>query len=190
MSDWKQIGERIAYRREKGLFELKVYGKIESWKESLLFAWLLAWIACGAYFLYFLFYGSAETSLRISIVVLLVFWGYFFQRIGKTYIYRRQGYEQLKIENGILELSRKIITEGKYREAYVEEVKGIERVQDNPRSFSTFYGDSFWVMGRERLLIDTGDVSFTFGYQLSDEEANSLIRLLRKQFKKVKSTRA
>ena len=48
----KFISERISYHRHNQYTTILVSSKVEKWKESLLFSWMIMWIAIGALILY------------------------------------------------------------------------------------------------------------------------------------------
>ena len=50
----KWLSERISFHKHENYTTLIISSKIESWKESLIFGWLMLWTIIGGAIIYFL----------------------------------------------------------------------------------------------------------------------------------------
>jgi hypothetical protein len=189
----KWLSERISSHRHEDYTTVIVSSKIEKWKESLIFGWLMLWTLMGAGIIYYLVTDSFSESmlqnttkkdLQLYLGVFLVLWAYFEYRVGRVYWWRKKGMEYFKFEENRLIMKRAF---GKYGKAFeylygnITDLKIIERKQ---KSFSKVMGSAFWDIGNEALSFEYQGRQIIFGIQLEPQEAKILKMFFRDELKK------
>jgi len=186
----------------------------KKWKINLLFAWLLLWTISGVIYISMYINASNEGSFyryqydlaytqgkrdvattiykdieknqgkRIFILGLLAFWAYFEYKVGKTFLFRKFGKEKLWIKNGNLFYQREINKRGKKKEYNPTLINNLEVLKPNRGDFFVQMQESFWVIGGERLMFSYASKHVKFGIQLTDKEADTIYKELKKELKK------
>ncbi|HEX4888459.1 MAG TPA: hypothetical protein VFV37_10480 [Luteibaculaceae bacterium] len=182
MSDIKYISNRISFTRKNGHLSVVIAATVSRTRESLLVAWLAGWTFCGAYFIYALF-GDLPREHKLFIAVLLSFWLYYEYRIGKMVLWRKFGYESLRIQEGKMILREVIKGMGKPKEYLLGNIRsfGVLPIENG---WMKTMDQSFWVMGTGRLQFEYLGKLICFGRQLTDEEIKRLQLLLGDEIKK------
>lgn len=193
----KFISERISYHRHDQYTTILISSKVEKWKESLLFGWMLMWIAVGGIILFLFASGtySSETTLQTSktqqqlyLLIFLVFWGYYLYRIIKVYLWRKKGVEYLKIDNQTLLIKRAFGKYGKASSYLYSNMGEIKLLDNSKKSYSWVMQSSFWDIGNEALSFECDGREVIFGIQLSIEEGKKLKDFLKTEIKRRKTT--
>ena len=92
----KYISERISFHRHDEYTTILISTKVEKWKESLLYGWLMLWVLVGIAIAYVLVTGNylnlaldntPKNQLQLFLIIFLVFWAY--------YLYNVQGLQML-----------------------------------------------------------------------------------------------
>ena len=170
--------KRINVLQEGKNIIISISGKIERWKETLLFSWLIAWMICGIAISYELF-NSSSTKNNTFLFIYLCFWAYFFFKIGYAYLYRKWGQELIKIEPDKILIRREIKNIGKTYSYTKENIKDFDIYRHSDTSFLKIFNDSFWVIGGERLMFEYFGSKTGFGIQLNKDEENYLYKLIK-----------
>ncbi len=174
------IGERVSFSRDGGNFRLVILGKVERWKESLLLAWLLAWLFCGIVVMRE-YYINPDREMRMILAIFLAFWAYYLWKIGRTWAFRKSGNELITVDDTNLYVKRSIFTFGKSKPYFLANIKDLSLIELSKRSFAYQYENAWWVLGGERLTFDYQGKWVRFAMQLSDRDATELAKLLKKE---------
>jgi len=177
------LSEKVSYRSEPRNLQIVVLGKIARWKESLLTAWLLAWVFCGGV-VFNTYWHSTSRESKMVYLIFLIFWVYYFWRIGRVWLFRRGGNELIKVHNDTLVLKRSFFTYGKSRVYDLESITDLKPLKISKTSFAHTYENSWWVLGGEKLSFEYHGRVVKFAMQISDETRDKLLVLLRKQIAK------
>lgn len=175
----KFIGERISHQHKGGIFSLVIAATIERYKEALLLAWLLAWTTCGIFFLVQLF-GPLERDAKLYLFVLLVFWAYYEYRITRIFLWRKYGYESLKMIGDKLYLRNVIRGRGKTREFFVENIENFLALEIKNPLLKTM-DSTFWLMGNDYIYFTYQGRVVSFGKQLMPRDAAELVKVLNRE---------
>ena len=208
------ISDRVSILNKEGVFSLVILPSDKKWKINLLFAWLLLWTISGVIYISMYINASNEGSFyryqydlaytqgkrdvattiykdieknqgkRIFILGLLAFWAYFEYKVGKTFLFRKFGKEKLWIKNGNLFYQREINKRGKKKEYNPTLINNLEVLKPNRGDFFVQMQESFWVIGGERLMFSYASKHVKFGIQLTDKEADTIYKELKKELKK------
>ncbi|MCA1761532.1 MAG: hypothetical protein ABR574_05840 [Cryomorphaceae bacterium] len=179
----KLLSEKVSYRSEPGSLQIIVLGKIERWKEALLTAWLLAWIFCGGV-VFNEYWHSTNRENKMIYLIFLIFWAYYFWRIGRVWLFRRGGNELIKVQNNTLVLKRSFFTYGKSREFDLEGITDLKPLKISKTSFAHTYENSWWVLGGEKISFEYHGKVVKLAMQISDDTRNRLLSMMKKQIAK------
>ncbi len=193
----KYISERISYHRHEQYTTILVSSKVDKWKESLLFGWMLMWIAIGVLILFLFISGKYELDLvdakakgqqKLFLLIFMVFWAYYLYRIIKIYLWRKKGVEYFKIDKDSLIIKRAFGKYGKAKAYLYSNMGEIELLEKSSRSFSWVMQSSFWDIGNEALNFEYNAKEVIFGIQLEINESKKLKDFLKSEIKRRKVT--
>ncbi len=170
----KFIGNKVSIQNKSNVFSVVIAASVERWKESLLMAWLGAWIFCGGYFIMQLF-GPIERELKLYLAVLVAFWAFYLIRIGKAFFWRKYGYESLRFEDDKLKLRLYGKVFGFTKEYFLENIEHFKRAEVNKVNPLFTIENSFWVVGGDRLEFQYQGKTIRFGKQLEEDSISQLI---------------
>lgn len=188
----KWLSERISYHKHENYTTVIVSSKVESWKESLIFGWLMLWTIIGIGIIYLLItdnYSSGmlknttKKDLQLYLGVFLVLWAYFEYRVGRVYLWRKKGMEYFKFEKERLIVKRAFGNYGKANEYLYDNISDVKEIERKDRSFSKVMGGSFWDIGNEAVSFQYFDKQIIFGIQLEEKEAKVLSDFFTKEIK-------
>jgi len=192
----KFISERISYHRHDQYTTILVSSKVEKWKESLLFGWMLMWIAIGVLILYLFVTGNYELDSidakvkgqqKLFLLIFMVFWAYYLYRIIKIYLWRKKGVEYFKVDKESLIIKRAYGKYGKAKSYIYSNMGKIELLEKSNRSFSWVMQSSFWDIGNEALSFGYEGKEVIFGIQLEIIESKKLRDFLKMEIKRRKT---
>lgn len=177
MGQIKNISERVSYKEHQNYITVVISPRISDSKQMLLTFWIFAWTFCGLAIIAQLFFEYPR-EFKLTIAVLAVFWLYYEYRIGYVWLWRRKGFELIKIEDGKLTYKRAIKAYGKSYEFYLDNISALKKVEVK-NSLGAEMGNSFWVIGGERLQFEYNKRTVKLGIQLEDEETIKLEKFLK-----------
>ncbi|MDA8715209.1 hypothetical protein N9M27_04945 [Flavobacteriales bacterium] len=181
MKKEKYISDRISFLDHGSNTTIVISTAIDRWKESLLLFWILCWTASGCYLLYELFAGNNEQEMQIGLFIFISFWFYFEYRIARVFLWRKWGMEMISVDEVELSYKRAIGNYGKSNRYYFDQMGPFEVRKPSAKSLTVNIEDSFWFLGGERVQFSYQSKVISFGRQLSFEDANKLVKLLKKQ---------
>jgi hypothetical protein len=189
----KWLSERISYHIHENYTTVIISSKVESWKESLIFGWLILWTFIGASVVYLLIsdiYAPAmlesttKKDLQLFLSVFLVIWAYFEYRVGRVYWWRKNGMEYFRFKEDRLIIKRAFGNYGKANEYLYENISELKEIERKERSFSSVMGSSFWDIGNEAVSFKYFDKLIILGVQLNEKEKKVLKEFLDKEIKR------
>ncbi|MEN8928714.1 MAG: hypothetical protein ABF258_07550 [Flavobacteriales bacterium] len=193
----KYISERISYHRHDSYITVLISAKIEKWKESLLYGWLMLWVLVGVAITYVLITGNyltqsaeneSKNQIQLFLILFMVFWAYYLYRIMRVYTWRKKGVEYLKLTREALIVKRAFGKIGKAKSYALSNIGPLTLLEQKERSYSTVMQGAFWDIGNERLSFDYHEKAIIFGIQLEVQEARKLQQFLNSEIKKNKKT--
>ena len=191
----KYISERISYHRHNEYTTILISTKVDKWKESLLYGWLMLWVLVGIAISYVLATGkylnvssdnTPKNQLQLFLIIFLVFWAYYLYKIVKVYIWRKRGVEYLKIDKDSIVIKRAFGKIGKAHSYFYSNMEPIKIIEQKERSYSSVMQSAFWDIGNEKLSFDYDGKSVIFGIQLEIPETKKLKEFLNSEIKKLK----
>ena len=180
----KKIGDRISYEKHDNFFTIIISTQIDKWKENLMLVWLVAWTFCGSIFIYYFLKGDVSGNEKLTLFVMIIFWVYFEFRITRAYLWRRYGLEFIRIDEDRMTIKRSIIGYGKAYPVLTSKIEKITPADLKEKSFAKVFNDSFWLIGKGTIQIQTLDDNIYIGSQL---DVNESLKLSKELMKIVKS---
>ena len=189
----KWLSDRISYHRHDEYTTILISSKVEKWKESLLFGWMMLWLIIGIAIIYVLISGDyvkmdsakeVKDQARLFLLLFLVFWAYFAYRIVKVYLWRKKGVEYIKLDKDSFLIKRAFGKMGKAHTYKYNEMRELELIDQPVRSFANVMGSSFWDISNERIKFDFHGKMIAFGIQIEDAEAKKLCNFIQLEVKK------
>lgn len=178
------IGDRITVSKQEKEYIIKIMGQIEPWMNHALLGWVLMWTAIGAYVLYFLFSGKANSDQVFFFYAYIAFWAYFEIKAIHSWLFRSYGFELIKITPNEMYVKRSIFSYGKVKRYVRENIKDLKKVEADRKSINGAFNKSFWVMGNEKIQFHYIGKEVGIGMHLEDKERNELVMQLRKILKR------
>ena len=179
-----RIGERIAFEwQDRGTEteQLRVaisQGTTPS-NMALLSVWMVLWMGLDATVLYFWLQGPSDGNAAVGYAIYSAFWAFFAFRIGKVLLWRIRGSEVITVDRRGISVAMVFGTRGLPDFFAHGAYKGLSRIEENPTQILRTFEKAFWSMGGETLQFSSGKRTMVFGKQLTDRDADGLVRLLR-----------
>jgi hypothetical protein len=101
---------------------------------------------------------------------------YFEFKIGRAFIFRKFGKENIWLKKGKLFYQKESLGTGKILEFNAELVNNIEITMPKKEDFLAQLNESFWVISGERISFSYGSKTYRFGIQLSEDESNAVLK--------------
>lgn len=175
----RNIGNRIRFRKDGDDLRIEINQKVERYKESLLMAWLAAWLFCGVYFIYELS-TTSDNGLKTFLYISLAFWAFFLFRIGKVFFWRIMGKEIITLSDGYLNIKNAIGSMGKTEKFKANGIRNFGLTKYDQKSFFQFMDQSFWIIGGDKIGFDYSNKQIRLGKQLDENDAIALTRMMDK----------
>ncbi|MGV3612603.1 MAG: hypothetical protein ACO1N0_16715 [Fluviicola sp.] len=189
----KWIGNRISYLDDQNKTTFIITPEQIGVVKALMGAWCFMWFAIGATIIWAWLsgniYGFDEVSqksldlkerqqLLLITIIFLVFWAYYFVRVGRTFLWIMYGREYLKVDKISLSLKTSIGTYGKAKEYYLENIKKIRVSVPKENSFQAAWENSPWIRGGERIEFEYLGKTIRLGRKLNPQDSKLLFQLL------------
>lgn len=180
----QEIGERVSVSKKDAETIVRIDGTVEGWMNHALLGWVVMWSITGLFVIRFLYSGKAEASQFYFLITYLAFWAYFEYKAIYSWLFRVKGYELVKITPDAVYIKRAVFNFGKVQRYVRENVKDMEKVDQDSKSLNAVYNKSFWVMGNEKIMFKYIGKNIGFGMHLTDKETSALLSLMRKTLKR------
>lgn len=165
-------------KKEEGVL-IKIQSFKDESKQKNLTVWLIFWTFCGIAIGSQLFV-EGNKEMKIFIAVYLAFWAYFEYTVVKAYKWRKSGEEQFLITDEHFHYGRTYNNRGFLKPHRKDLVNAIRNIDEEVGTFAKTFGNSYWVVGGERLAFTVSGKVITFGMQLTDKEVKQLSEKLNK----------
>jgi mRNA-degrading endonuclease HigB of HigAB toxin-antitoxin module len=176
----KWIGNRISIVENKDATTLVIYPEQSTWKSTLLYSWFSMWTAIGV-LVTLQFFENYSREEKLILVVFMVFWTYFFVRIGRSVLWQAKGKELIKLNDQAFILKKSIFGYGKAHEYFYENIKKIRVYEPKPNSFEDYFQNAYFFVGGERLIFDYAGKEIRFARKLDEKETKLFFQYLTKQ---------
>jgi hypothetical protein len=178
------IGDRIAFAwqdrgTESEQLRVTISQGTTASNMAMLSIWMVMWLCLEAAVLYFWLQGSSEGNAAVGYAIYSAFWAFFAFRIGKVWLWRVRGSEVILIDRRGISVAMVFGQRGLPDFFAHGAYKGLSRVEENPTQILRTFEQAFWSMGGETLKFSGGKRTMVFGKQLTDRDADGLLRLMR-----------
>jgi hypothetical protein len=145
--------------------------------------WLMFWLALGVIGIVYLFF-LPDKQMRVMLLVWLGFWIYFAYTVGKAWLWKRYGYELIKVREGKLVFKRDVRGRGFVNTYPTYQIQQLRANASKSPGWVQRLGGNYLSTEGESIVFDMPDKEIRFGYQLSQAERDAVIRLLRHYMRK------
>lgn len=178
------IGDRIAFAwQDRGTeteqLRVTISQGTTASNMAMLSIWMVMWLCLEAAVLYFWLQDSSEGNAAVGYAIYSAFWAFFAFRIGKVWLWRVRGSEVILIDRRGISVAMVFGQRGLPDFFAHGAYKGLSRVEENPTQILRTFEQAFWSMGGETLKFSGGKRTMVFGKQLTDRDADGLLRLMR-----------
>jgi hypothetical protein len=177
------LSERVSIDRKDGRTSVVISARLPRSRETMLVAWFVTWLLCGAYVIYARYQLPAGDPLRQYLLGFLAFWSYFALVVGKAVVWRLKGFELWRIKEGTLTVKNSLWGYGKAHNYFVDNIQKLGLLNVDQRSWKWQLNQSGWVVGGERLGFEHLGKKIIFGKGLTEEEARRLVPILKDALK-------
>lgn len=177
----KWIGNRISYLDQENKTTFVVKPENTGIAKALIGAWFFMWFAIGIAIIAAWNTFPLKKEENLILIVFMVFWTYYFVRVGRSFFWLMYGQEMYKVDKISLTLKNSIKGYGKAKEYYIENIEKIRVHVPKPNSFQTAWENSPWIRGGERLEFDYSGKTIRFGRKLTEKESKLLFQVLTKR---------
>lgn len=177
----KWIGKRISFNEDKNKATFIIYPEKKAVVNMLMGAWCAMWLAIGVTMVWSFFTFELTKQENIIIGVFMVFWFYYAQRVGRSFLWLLYGKEMLKINEVGFSIKKSILGYGKAKEYFVENIEKMRTRQPKEKSIQETWENSPWVAGGERLEFDYKGKVVRFGRKLPEKDVKLLFQMVTKR---------
>ncbi|HET6245295.1 MAG: hypothetical protein H0V01_15065 [Bacteroidetes bacterium] len=179
MDNVKYLSERVSVSQTKESLSIVITPDVEPLKQTLLSTWVVFWSFAGLVILTQIF-GEYSREQKTFMFIWLLFWAYFEYVTVYAWVWKKYGFEKLTIMEGKLNYRRFIKGKGKMKIFNISSIKDINITQESANSIFSNLNNSYWVVGGERISIDENSNKTKFGIKLTNTEAVSVVKLIKK----------
>lgn len=184
MKNPKAIGDRVLFETTSDETTIHITLGVEKWKLGLLLAWLLAWLFCGVA----VAIESANEETDVNRYILwgfLVFWAFFMFRVGRVFLWRLKGREEIIIKPGVMSIQNRMGKFGKVQYFQLQHLKKFGPEKQDAGNFMQFMDNSFWIMGGDKLGFSYMGKAYAFAKQLNPKDTKILLMLMDKHIRQM-----
>jgi hypothetical protein len=179
------IGKKISIVRKPEELSIVISASEKRSASYALFFWMICWLISGPLLCYLLWNKPANET-KLFIFVFGAFWLYFLVRVFLAFMWKRYGREVIKIREGKVFVKKDILKRGKVHAYDIGFVKNLRKREVNLAGIGTALASADWLSLREALAFDHNGKEVRFGYELSDADAQELLKVVRYQLGKVR----
>jgi hypothetical protein len=179
------IGKKISIVRKPEEISIVISASERKSASNALLFWLVCWLICGP-LLCFLLLDNPAKETKIFLFIFGAFWLYYLVRVYLAFMWKRYGREVIKIREGKIFIKKDIRKKGKVHVYELGFVKDLRKREVNLTSIGTALGSADWLTLKETIAFDYYGKEIRFGYELKDEDANDLLKLVRYQLGKAR----
>ncbi|GAB4375721.1 MAG: hypothetical protein Kow0075_02270 [Salibacteraceae bacterium] len=159
------------------------------WQRAAIVVWIVVWVLCGLIALYgMMAEGNRDTWLVL--ITFAIFWVYFLYHALRAWVWQRYGREYIRVGNETLDYKRSWGGYGKVVSYYYDNIKELQMIVANTRSFSQAYQETFWTIGGERIGFRYFGKPVAMAMKISETDARKTLRLIESALRKHRKNRS
>jgi hypothetical protein len=177
----KWIGTRISYLDQDNKTTFIIQPENPGIAKALIGAWFFMWVVIGGTIIWAWNTFQLSRNEHLILIIFMVFWFYYFQRVGRSFAWLMAGKEMLKIDKISMTVKNSIWGYGKAKEYFLENITKIRVSVPKANSFQSAWENSPWIRGGERLEFDYLGKTIRLGRKLSEQESKLLFQVITKR---------
>ncbi len=177
----KWIGKRISFVDDANKTTFIIYPETKTWVKGVMGSWIAMWIVIGVTSFWALTAFSLKQQEQIILFVFLVFWAYYFFRVGRSYLWLLWGKEMIMLNDTAFNYKKAIKAYGKSGVYYYENIKNIELAIPKENSLQVAWENSPWIRGGERISFEYMGKRIRFGQKLNETDTKLLSNIIGKR---------
>ncbi|MDQ3190312.1 MAG: hypothetical protein M3Q58_01830 [Bacteroidota bacterium] len=175
----KFISERVSVSETKESLSIVIAPDVEPLKQTLLFTWVVFWSVAGLIILTQIF-EEYNREQKTFMFIWLLFWAYFEYISVYALLWKKYGYEKIAVKDGKFFYKRNIKGRGKTQIFAKPSKENINIEKDNESSILSSLNKSYWIVGAEKILINSNSNKVKLGIKLNNNEAASVLKLIKR----------
>jgi hypothetical protein len=180
-----RIGDRITFDHSEDALRVDIRQQIPPAQMSLLSIWLVAWCALEAAVVYFWTQEPNEGNAWLGYAIYSAFWGFFAFRIGKVWLWRLRGREVLVVDRKGVSIAMAFGERG-LPDFFAHGTYSLpQRIKETPQQILRTFESAFWSLGGETLQFSCGKRTMVLGKQLSDRDADTLVKMVQSAIRRL-----
>lgn len=173
-----RIGDRITFEHTEDQLRVNIQQNIPPPQMAMLTVWLALWCCLEVAVLYFWTQEPSQGNAAVGYAIYSAFWAFFAFRISKVWLWRRRGMEVITVDRRGMSIANAFGSRGLPDFFAHGRYSLPKRVEDNPQQILRTFEQAFWSMGGETLQFTSGKRTMVLGKQLSDRDADTLLKQL------------
>ena len=161
---------------KNGTLEVVIHAYQDHAKTNLLMVWVILWTLAGVGIISQFFVDQVE-GFTTYLIVWLGFWAYFEYKVIYAFRWRKLGLERIRLDEGILQISREIAGRSLPARYEVDWIKNFRLKTVNEKNITYALSKGYWNPGDERILFDYKGKEILFGMELAENESKKLVKL-------------
>ncbi|MFN7295213.1 MAG: hypothetical protein ACK5T9_03020 [Bacteroidota bacterium] len=153
-------------------------------KLKILMVWFILWTISGM-IVFTQFFVPTSRDVKVWYAVWMAFWAYFEYKASVLLSYRRKGKEILQFSESGFTFRRDINGRGIDKVYERAEIKNIRTVDFKDKKVIARVQPLYWNMGYETVLFDYKGKEEALGLQLTEEEAQQVVKIMKQRLNKV-----
>lgn len=173
------ISERIGFERGEDDLLVRIKASSSKDRQKLWWTrlWIMAWLIAGLLLLWQTWVATVA-DVKLFMMVVLAFWGYFAYATIQAYYFWKYGFETIFIQNGQVMFRRDIFKrKGKPVYFRVNHSQPFSPADANPGGAFTQIM-AFWIPQGGTLQLGTGKNVYRFAPGLVEKERQALLKIL------------
>jgi hypothetical protein len=152
-------------------------------KLKILMVWFILWTISGM-IVFTQFFVPTSRDVKVWYAVWMAFWAYFEYKASVLLSYRRKGKEILQFSESGFTFRRDINGRGIDKVYERAEIKNIRTVDFKDKKVIARVQPLYWNMGYETVLFDYKGKEEALGLQLTEEEAQQVVKIMKQRLNK------
>ena len=173
-----RIGDRITFEHTEDQLRVDIRQNIPPSQMAMLTLWLALWCCLEVAVLYFWTQEPSEGNAALGYAIYSAFWAFFAFRIAKVWLWRKRGVEVITVDRRGMSISNAFGARGLPDFFAHGRYSLPQRIEENPQQILRTFEQAFWSMGGETLQFSSGKRTMVLGKQLSDRDADTLLKQL------------
>ncbi|MFN5831593.1 MAG: hypothetical protein ACK46R_12655 [Bacteroidota bacterium] len=162
---------------------LEIPSIADATKLKILIVWFILWTISGM-IVFTQFFVPTPRDVKVWYAVWMAFWAYFEYKASVLLSYRRKGKEILQFSESGFTFRRDINGRGIDKVYERAEIKNIRTVDFKDKKVIARVQPLYWNMGYETVLFDYKGKEEALGLQLTEEEAQQLVKIMKQRLNK------